>query len=91
MNRNTALIIVIILIVIAASRRYHYYRAEQPEGNGGGPTTLPAVEVRSYQGKDLSSINDFHENSINGPQHINITDYRLTVTGLTNTTDRLYL
>ena len=47
---------------------------------------LAAVEVRSYQGKDLSSINDFHENSILGPQYINESDYRLTVTGLTKTT-----
>jgi DMSO/TMAO reductase YedYZ molybdopterin-dependent catalytic subunit len=53
----------------------------------GEPATLPAVEVRSYQGKDLSSVNDFHENSIKGPQYINSSGYRLTVTGLTNTTD----
>jgi len=52
---------------------------------------LAAVEIRSYQGKDLSSINDFHENSILGPQHINESDYRLTVTGLTkNTTVSTY-
>jgi DMSO/TMAO reductase YedYZ molybdopterin-dependent catalytic subunit len=56
---------------------------EQP----AGPAALPAVEIRSYQGKDLSSVNDFHENSIKGPQYVNISDYRLTVTGLTNTTD----
>ncbi|MDD1685963.1 molybdopterin-dependent oxidoreductase [Methanoregula sp.] len=54
-----------------------------------GPVPLPDVEVRSYQGRDLSSINDFHENSIRGPQYINIADYRLTVTGLTNET-RVY-
>jgi DMSO/TMAO reductase YedYZ molybdopterin-dependent catalytic subunit len=48
----------------------------------GSPSSLPAVEVRSYLGKDLSSVNDFHENSIMGPQHVNITDYRMTVTGL---------
>ena len=52
-----------------------------------GSTSLPAVEVRSYQGKDLSSINAFRENSIKGPQHINESDYRLTITGLTNKTD----
>jgi DMSO/TMAO reductase YedYZ molybdopterin-dependent catalytic subunit len=56
-------------------------------GMAGGPASLPAVEVRSYQGKDLSSVNDFRENSIKGPQHVNISDYRLTVTGLVNTTD----
>jgi len=53
----------------------------------GGSTALPAVEVRSYQGKDLSSVNDFRENSIKGPQYINESTYRLTVTGLTTTTD----
>ena len=52
-----------------------------------GLTSLPAVEVRSYQGKDLSSITAFHENSIKGPQQINTSDYRLTITGLTNKTD----
>jgi len=52
-----------------------------------GSTSLTSVEVRSYQGKDLSSINAFRENSIKGPQHINESDYRLTITGLTNKTD----
>ncbi|VVB98437.1 Sulfoxide reductase catalytic subunit YedY [uncultured archaeon] len=43
---------------------------------------LPSVEVRNYSGKDLSSINDFRENSINGPQYINISNYALGVSGL---------
>ncbi|MEN6443008.1 MAG: molybdopterin-dependent oxidoreductase [Methanoregula sp.] len=55
-------------------------------GTGVGTTPLAAVEVRSYNGEDLSSVNDFRENSIAGPQHINIADYRLTITGLTNRT-----
>jgi DMSO/TMAO reductase YedYZ molybdopterin-dependent catalytic subunit len=54
-----------------------------------GPVPLEGVEVRSYQSEDLSSINDFHENSIRGPQYINVSDYRLTVTGLTKKT-RVY-
>ena len=58
-----------------------------PSGPGEGPTSLTAVEVKSYQGADLSSVNDFRENSIRGPRHVNISDYHLTVTGLTNTTD----
>ena len=52
----------------------------------GETKALAAVEVRSYQGKPLSSITDFHENSILGPQHINESDYLLTVTGLTTST-----
>jgi DMSO/TMAO reductase YedYZ molybdopterin-dependent catalytic subunit len=46
------------------------------------PESLPGVEVRDYHGQPLSSVNDFRENSIRGPQHVNITDYRLTVSGL---------
>jgi DMSO/TMAO reductase YedYZ molybdopterin-dependent catalytic subunit len=52
----------------------------------GETKALAAVEIRSYQGKDLSSVLDFHENSIKGPQYINESDYRLTVTGLTKST-----
>jgi DMSO/TMAO reductase YedYZ molybdopterin-dependent catalytic subunit len=51
-----------------------------------GITNLNAVEVRSYQGQDLSSISDVPENAINGTQYVNESDYRLTVTGLTATT-----
>ncbi|MDD1670907.1 MAG: molybdopterin-dependent oxidoreductase [Methanomicrobiales archaeon] len=51
-------------------------------GGKAPPVTLPGVEVREYQGQPLSSVNDFRENSIEGPQHVNITNYRLNVTGL---------
>jgi DMSO/TMAO reductase YedYZ molybdopterin-dependent catalytic subunit len=43
---------------------------------------LEGVEVREYEGKNLSSINDFRENSIKGPQHVDIEDYQLEITGL---------
>ena len=46
------------------------------------PIQLEGVEVREYQGQDLSSVNDFQENSIKGPQYVNITDYSLNITGL---------
>lgn len=45
-------------------------------------TDLGPVEVREYEGQDLSSINDFRENSIRGPQQVDIHDYTLRVTGL---------
>jgi DMSO/TMAO reductase YedYZ molybdopterin-dependent catalytic subunit len=47
-----------------------------------GPTELGTSEIREYKGQDLSSINDFRENSIRGPQHISLDDYRLEITGL---------
>ncbi len=52
-----------------------------------GPTAgeikeLDGVEVREYQGKDLSSINNFRENSIKGTQHLDIDNYELKISGL---------
>lgn len=49
---------------------------------GGQPIILEGVEINEYEGKDLSSINDFRENSIRGPQYIDIDNYRLKVSGL---------
>src|SRR4030043_2458745 len=46
---------------------------------------LEGVEVREYQGEKLSSVNDFSENSIKGPQYVNKTTYQLKITGLVKT------
>ncbi len=43
---------------------------------------LDAVEIQNYEGQDLSSVNDFRENSIKGPQNIDVNSYQLEVTGL---------
>lgn len=45
------------------------------------PTALEPVEIREYEGENLSSIHDFRENSIKGPQQINVDEYRLKITG----------
>jgi DMSO/TMAO reductase YedYZ molybdopterin-dependent catalytic subunit len=72
MKRNTALIPVSVLLILLAIG-----------GCNGGAVDLGPAEVREYQGEDLSSINDFgRENSIKGPQHVDIEDYQLQVTGL---------
>lgn len=47
----------------------------------GEPTDLGRAEVRNYQGKDLSSVDDFRENSIKGPQSVDVKSYRLKVSG----------
>ncbi len=47
-----------------------------------GTSTLGSVEIREYEGQRLSSIDDFRENSIKGPQFIDNESYRLVVTGL---------
>ncbi|MBR9682050.1 MAG: molybdopterin-dependent oxidoreductase [Candidatus Aenigmarchaeota archaeon] len=48
------------------------------------PIELEGVEVRNYEGQDLSSIQDFRENSIKGPQYIDIDSYTLEISGLVN-------
>ena len=40
------------------------------------------IEINEYEGKDLSSIDDFFENSIAGPQYVDEESYRLTIGGL---------
>ena len=46
------------------------------------PTALEGAEIREYQGEKLSSINDFRENSIAGPQSVSLENYELEITGL---------
>ena len=43
---------------------------------------LEPVEIRDYEGEKLSSANDFRENSIEGPQQVEIESYRLEIAGL---------
>ena len=50
------------------------------------PRRLYPGEILEYEGQDLSSINDFRENSIRGPQTINVSSYSLAITGLVNDT-----
>jgi len=50
------------------------------------PKMLYPQEIREYEGENLSSISYFRENSIKGPQHINASTYRLTITGMVNKT-----
>jgi DMSO/TMAO reductase YedYZ molybdopterin-dependent catalytic subunit len=86
MNSRT-LMVMLVLAVVAIAFIVIVVNPVLPRGQLPNESKqLAAVEIRSYQGKDLSSINDFHENSILGPQHINESDYRLTVTGLTKST-----
>lgn len=46
------------------------------------PEKLTSIEIQEYEGEKLDSIEDFRENSIKGPQHIDIETYKLKITGL---------
>lgn len=50
------------------------------------PRMLYPEEVREYEGQNLSSIGDFRENSIRGPQYVNASNYILKIGGLVNKT-----
>lgn len=40
------------------------------------------VEVNDYQGENFSDFSDFRENSINGPQYVDVNNYNLEINGL---------
>lgn len=53
---------------------------------GNAPRRLRPGEISDYEGQKLSSIDDFRENSVKGPQTVDIENYSLTITGLVNRT-----
>jgi DMSO/TMAO reductase YedYZ molybdopterin-dependent catalytic subunit len=70
----TVVVLLLIVLVFAGIYRQTNVQILYPE------------EVREYEGQNLSSISDFRENSIKGPQYVNASTYRLTITGLVNKT-----
>ena len=46
------------------------------------PGELEPVQIREYEGAKLGSVDDFRENSIRGPQHVDTESYRLDISGL---------
>jgi DMSO/TMAO reductase YedYZ molybdopterin-dependent catalytic subunit len=55
-------------------------------GESSSYTAPPGlVEIRQYQGQDLSAISDILETDISGPQQVSLDTYRLKVSGLVST------
>lgn len=77
MDRKKSLVLTTIIVIILVVSATYFYQTNTL-------SRLTAVEVREYEGQNLSSINDFRENSIKGPQHLDAESYKLTVTGLVN-------
>lgn len=71
------LISAVVVVVFVGSR---FWMNETPNVT----ITLKPVEIKEYEGQKLSSISDFRENSIKGPQYMDNESYRLVVTGLVN-------
>lgn len=75
-NKSILAVLISLLVVVFIGTFYYYI------SNSSVPKKLASVEIRDYNGSRLSSINDFRENSIKGPQYINISDYHLEISGL---------
>jgi DMSO/TMAO reductase YedYZ molybdopterin-dependent catalytic subunit len=78
MKRFAVVIVAVALLLVAIIIIAMYW---QPT-----PRVLYPEEISEYEGEDLSSIAAFRENSIRGPQQVDISTYNLTITGLVNTT-----
>jgi DMSO/TMAO reductase YedYZ molybdopterin-dependent catalytic subunit len=76
-SKNAILAVVAILLVLIVIVAFYLNSLPKPLFPG---------EVTSYQGQDLSKINDFIQTSIHGPQYVNASTYRLEITGLVNKT-----
>lgn len=92
MRSNTARTSVVAVLAFLAAVAVLVSGCLGAPGSGGGPsggtdepTELERTEIREYEGKDLSSVMDFRENSIAGPQQVDIETYSLKVTGLVDT------
>jgi len=75
-NTRTALICTLVMLALSLGG---CAGTDTPDP---GPTRLDDVEVFEYEGERLDSAEDFRENSIAGPQDVDIEEYRLSVTGL---------
>jgi DMSO/TMAO reductase YedYZ molybdopterin-dependent catalytic subunit len=78
-NKTSVVGIVLLAVVLLAGLSLVSCAGNDGTGNTGG---LPFVEVREYEGVNLSSINEFRENSIAGPQYVDLETYKLKITGL---------
>ena len=74
MNRTLISGIIVIILVAVGIGAYIDVQTQSE--------VLDVVEIREYEGKDLSSISDFRENSIKEPQYVNETDYILSIVDL---------
>jgi DMSO/TMAO reductase YedYZ molybdopterin-dependent catalytic subunit len=74
-KRLAAIILVFVLFAVLAG-------GCTSAGKTSATEELGSVEVREYEGENLSSVRDFRENSIRGPQYVDVDGYYLEVSGL---------
>jgi DMSO/TMAO reductase YedYZ molybdopterin-dependent catalytic subunit len=77
---------VILLMLLAACLMYIAGCTVKQDTGGNGMET---IQITEYQGENLSSINEFTDNSIKGPQKVDKASYRLVIDGLVSTPQSL--
>ncbi len=78
----SAKVLLVVAIIVVIGLFYLLDISASPSVDlGSQGTVFKPVEIRTYQGERLSSINDFHENSIHGTQVVSKENYLLTVPG----------
>ncbi len=75
-------VLAIIALALAGCTSPEEEESTAPQDLEREASQLAPGEVTEYEGKDLSSADDFRENSIKGPQEVDLETYTLTVTGL---------
>lgn len=83
MSRNKVLLVSIFLISVSIALFFAHGTVWMNESTDE-TSTLEPVEIEEYEGQKLSSINDFRENSIEGPQYIDKESYALAIAGFVN-------
>ena len=88
-HSNKTIILILFIALLSILMILNTSCSEQTKGqmsntdnNDTEVQQLAPVLVDEYQGEDLSSIEDFRENSIKGPQYIDKSSYTLEVDGL---------
>ncbi|ACL17849.1 molybdopterin-dependent oxidoreductase [Methanosphaerula palustris] len=69
------LVLVVAIVIVGA-----VYLADLAQDRSA--TRLPSAEIAAYEGQPLTPIEGIRENSIKGPQQVDIGTYHLTVSGL---------
>ena len=77
-NKNFKIFFIIggSVIFIAVLITVYFFQKSRMVNN------LTSVEIKEYQGENLSSISALRENSIKGPQYVDINNYVLNIDGL---------
>ena len=89
--RTTCIVLLALLIGMTCSCTV---QAPAPQGGDIKGPLVPAqdlgtVEINKYQGKDLTDFKTLEDNSVKGPQTVDIVSYRLVINGAVQSPQRL--